>query len=49
MYKKGTLLRIKMNNKVCLCLSQYNDKEWIVLYDNEEWVFFEDELEVISV
>jgi len=47
--KKGDLLRIKSKNKICIYLSKYTKYEYLVLYNNEEWVFFENELEVIDV
>ena len=48
MYKKGDLFRIKANNEICIYLSMYSTYEYLVLYKNEEWVFFENELELID-
>ena len=49
MYKKGSLFKVKANNKVCVYVRRYGIYEHVVFYDDQEWVFFENELEVIDV
>jgi len=54
MLKRGDLVRIKKNNTVGIFLRNYEvtynpNPERVVLYNNEEWVFFDFEVEKLEV
>jgi hypothetical protein len=50
MLKKGDLVRVKKNNAVGIFLRMYPEVigELIVYYNNEEWVFFDFEIEKLG-
>ena len=53
MLKRGDLVRIKKNNTVGIFLRNYEvthgpSPERVVLYNNEEWVFFDFEVEKLE-
>ena len=54
MLKRGDLVRIKKSNTVGVFLRNYETThdphpERVVLYNNEEWVFFDFEVEKLEV
>lgn len=50
MLKKGDLVRVKKNNTVGIFLRKFPEAigELVVYYNNEEWVFFDFEIEKLG-